>query len=425
MSNAKIEFNFARHAICLLLGISIVFPVVFQEIKFALLAVILFLSFLSFLKFTDQMIWSRDILVLGLLYAFFGIFWSFYGEVRGNPGAFRVLTVMVFYPIIFSFLTCFFELKDFSAGRAFFKSIGVILVFTQVFYVVSSFGLDGGFFYGFMSAIYGDVAVADSGDDYLLFTLPNVSSLIFFIPFFFVDAFFYKKTNKSSMFVLLVMMLVAILTGRRAIYMSFIFSVVLVFFLVFFSPSVRISGGMRRVVFLLVSIVIAGVFFIAPLQNEINFSVYADAIFSMFDFSGNESNLERVYQFDALIKGFYDTPLFGAGAGAAASYSRSYEQPWAYELFYLANLFQYGVVVFLCYIFGVLYIFTNMIRFFYGSKLSVEEKVFVLSFVAGCFAFLISTATNPYLGKFDYMWVLFVPLGMINAISVKGLSGEG
>tara|TARA_B110000971_G_C19803123_1_gene405305 strand:- start:163 stop:378 length:216 start_codon:yes stop_codon:yes gene_type:complete len=33
--------------------------------------------------------------------------------------------------------------------------------------------------------------------------------------------------------------------------------------------------------------------------------------------------------------------------------------------------------------------------------------------------FLIINASNPYLGKFDYLWTIFLPIASINAISLN------
>ena len=39
--------------------------------------------------------------------------------------------------------------------------------------------------------------------------------------------------------------------------------------------------------------------------------------------------------------------------------------------------------------------------------------------VSGMIALLTANITNPYLGKFDYFWVIFLPLGYVNLISLK------
>jgi hypothetical protein len=38
----------------------------------------------------------------------------------------------------------------------------------------------------------------------------------------------------------------------------------------------------------------------------------------------------------------------------------------------------------------------------------------MLPVLAGMTCFLIANATNPYLGKFDCLWVIFLPIALIN-----------
>jgi len=39
--------------------------------------------------------------------------------------------------------------------------------------------------------------------------------------------------------------------------------------------------------------------------------------------------------------------------------------------------------------------------------------------LVGMISFLIGNATNPYLGKFDFMWVIFVPVLIINLYKLE------
>jgi len=40
--------------------------------------------------------------------------------------------------------------------------------------------------------------------------------------------------------------------------------------------------------------------------------------------------------------------------------------------------------------------------------------IYMLPVLAGTSCFLIANATNPYLAKFDYIWVIFLPVALIN-----------
>lgn len=120
----------------------------------------------------------------------------------------------------------------------------------------------------------------------------------------------------------------------------------------------------------------------------------------------------RSLQFNALIDAWVRSPIFGAGAGASgAAYVRDPAQPWAYELSYVTLLYQTGVLGLALYASGIAWIFwtgSRMIRS--GHPLGLR----LFPVLIGLAAFLVGNATNPYLAKFDYLWVIFLPVAYIN-----------
>jgi hypothetical protein len=121
---------------------------------------------------------------------------------------------------------------------------------------------------------------------------------------------------------------------------------------------------------------------------------------------------ERRQQLIALSNGWLGRPFWGAGLGASVLGSiRSETMPWSYELYYLSLLYQTGMVGFVAYSAGVAWIFWK------GIKIIREGGALgriMIPMLVGCTGFLIATATNPYLDRFDGLWVLFLPLAVIN-----------
>jgi O-antigen ligase len=108
-----------------------------------------------------------------------------------------------------------------------------------------------------------------------------------------------------------------------------------------------------------------------------------------------------------------DSPWIGQGLGASASsVTRSEEQPWAYELSYVALLFQTGLLGVIIYSSAVLWIFYKGIRL---VRVRPDAGQVILPLLAGLAGFLLANATNPYLSKFDYLWTIFLPVAAINA----------
>jgi hypothetical protein len=146
-----------------------------------------------------------------------------------------------------------------------------------------------------------------------------------------------------------------------------------------------------------------------------NLSSMWDRFASGFDLGSqtlDEGSALRNEQFYALMRGWMEHPILGAGHGASAFGSiRSQNMPWAYELSYLALLFQTGLVGFVAYTAGVGWILhqgLKMIR--EGGHLGRM----MIPVMVGCCSMLIVNGTNPYLSRFDGMWMLFLPLMVIN-----------
>lgn len=405
-----------RLLLLLILTMSVVFPTALQGIK----VILLFLVLMGFLIYIvgkpSQIRYSKHILLWSLLFSVVGLIWSFYGETRANPGAHRVLTVMAIYPLLFALLGFYWRKDDAKKLKNAFIWIGFLLILSQALYIGSSLGYDGGFIYNLMQSLYGDIAVIDQGEDYFLFTLPNVSSLIFLLPFYFIGFLFDSKFNIKYLLLFFSSVVVVLLTGRRAAYLSFMISNVLIFSVIGtgYFISKRNVPKINRGQIILFSIGLILFVFIIIFIGLQKWDLVFEDIQSIFNFESNASNLERKYQFEALITGIQQNVLFGSGAGAAAGYARSLEQPWAYELSYVALLFQYGLLGFIIYTAGILYLVWWQIRFIFNTTIEYQSRIFVLSFLAGFLSLLVANATNPYLGKFDYMWVIFIPVMMIN-----------
>ena len=49
-----------------------------------------------------------------------------------------------------------------------------------------------------------------------------------------------------------------------------------------------------------------------------------------------------------------------------------------------------------------------------------ESAGLLIPTLSGLFCFLIINATNPYLASFDYLWVVFLPVAILNAYILRG-----
>lgn len=154
----------------------------------------------------------------------------------------------------------------------------------------------------------------------------------------------------------------------------------------------------------------------AIFQFDLEPSVLAQEFVAAFS-SQEESSGLRYEQAGALWRAFEGSPLVGIGLGSSVEVIRSEEQPWAYELAYLSLLKSVGLLGILVYAVAVLWIVAR------GMVLARRDTEFASMFVpmvAAFVCFLIMNASNPYLEKFDYLWVIFLPVALINACLTRG-----
>lgn len=406
----------ARASVASLIVLSIVVPTMFQPLKATILAVALACMALSRETWTSRSSPAQAGLDLAALaYCTVGLAWALYGLQRGNPGAGSMMTVHAAYPVLCIFLARLTRPGDFAKVSAVVGVSGVLVVASQLLFIASFFGLDDGYLFAvFQNSLQDVPAAVDAGEDYLLFTLPSVSSLLFLAPWLIAYALLAKNHKLRYGVLLMATLALLVLAGRRAFLLGIFFGG-----LAILGSSRELAGGPTTrlrpsgiLIFLAVSAALAIVGFES---GWLNVEILTDRLTSILDFSDNDSNLERRLQFASLMEGIAAHPLFGSGLGAAASYLRSDTQPWAYELSYVALMFQVGLLGFFVYAIGVVFVLVALRRLGMAHHLPESERLAAIAFLGGLVSFLIVNATNPYLAKFDYMWTLFVPLAMIRA----------
>jgi hypothetical protein len=350
------------------------------------------------------------------------LLFSAYGVVRGNPGASRVLSVWLLWPLVYLFFTSLMQQANSYAwlSRVFVISLWAVTLYGYLYlgnasgivpdylYIELDQGQNVGFYEGFVE-----------------FRLYSISSLIFLVPFY-LHLVLEKHKRKSNQFAVLTLLtllaavLLAIMTGRRALLLVLL----LLPFTILFSN--RFLGNELKLktnfpaIFLL-SLLCLGIFGIGMM-----FDLRSEAIYDMFlegfDFSSQHSASERAIQFYSLIDGWLESSIFfGAGNGAAASILRSDEFPWAYELTYVYLIFSTGIVGLLIYFgwFGY-----GLFKLREAIKSRPDLIIHVAPMLTASLSFCIAAATNPYFGKFDYLWIVLLPFFLAGWTKYQSLVKE-
>lgn len=408
---------------CCLLFLMIAFPFIMYSVKSFLMVVLLFVSLNILLKRKNT--FDKFVFRWCILYVFFGVFFSFVGYFS-TPEQFdhtlKATTINILWPIFYMLLMALF-----SQGFYVIQSINRILIFSSIFVGIYIF-LGGMSYLGFIGiphSIFINTSLTEGKYDAVVqLSDPSITSLMYLIPY--ILSYFVLKINKIDnlkiyyVIVALSLTLIAmIISGRRALILNLFLAPVLLFIVVRFSKLKRdkkvVKIARKNFIGMAILLICTSIFMIS--FDLMNFDALQESFLQSFDLSENSKDISseiRGDQIDGLLKSFKDNPIFGSGLGTGSKYViRSYDVPGAYELSYLAILFQSGIVGFIMYI-GLL--LALCIKLF---LLIDKEKIFIVPHLVGLISFLIANASNPYLGAFDHLWTLFLPVGIINYCLVK------
>jgi hypothetical protein len=402
-------------------------------VKMALLAVLLPLVAIGAVLKGKFALDSRVAMITGF-FAAFGILLVLRGLILGAPGASNLAGVHAFWPLVYLILiggmlqvnTLQSLEKTIIIASATIGTLAVAYLLSQLHLIPEIPHFD--------AFLPDDEATIGFYEGYVRMALPGVNSLSFIVPFLMATIVIRSSSRSAQGFSkvgiwvsLLLSMFVVIVSGRRATTLALFLTPALIFAFGLFAPTNERSAVMKSLRQLVVTAVV-GVFLVILLLRPvytISFEGFFDRFSSGFDFSAtsvDSSPDERRQQFFALLNGWYEHPVLGAGLGEPAYGSiRSDVMPWAYELSYLALLYQTGLVGLGIYAAGIAWIYLMGIRILRSGGIFGKS---MLPLLVGMTCFLIANATNPYLAKFDGLWIIFFPVAVINLWLVRHASAR-
>jgi hypothetical protein len=335
------------------------------------------------------------------------IFFQTMGFINGGKRSIRVSTVTVLWPICYIII-----ISSFNKINYFVKIIKImmlaawtiiihtfILFFSSLFMISTPFfNIDVGYAIGFYNS-------------FIEYTTHNIVTLIFIVPF--ILSLMITKLNieyfsKSGYYLICFLLLVLVLiSGRTSFQLNLVFFIFInVIVQMFRKNKFRIIVlFFVSFIFIIISLVVINYFY----KIDIG-AIFLD-IKNKFDFepSYNTSGGIRGMQFRALITSWKERPLLGWGAGVGTeTYNRG---ATGFELVYIARLFQTGIL-------GIILYFSYISWIIYRCILLIKKRTYLSKIMYGILngfiCFMIANATNPYLDTFDHMWVLYLPLAIIN-----------
>jgi hypothetical protein len=384
----------------------------------------IFLSALlfSYVYYVSQFGWKLDkrIFFVGLSSVVVSVFYIALGVYFNAPGAIAVSTVYLIWPILYLFFIGVFSDMEYYRDLPKVIIVGTFLVTAILIgLVLETAGLTSIPFSGFLGKDTCSVAIYDGG--FMVSTL-NVSTFIFAIPFLMTHVLLPAELSSLSRgwrkFTWLVLVLsigMMAFTGRRALYLDILATPIFIFVFVMLSR-LRKEFNFKKFIILLLFLFIIPLSLVVLFGSSISDRVN-DFLLAFDSDMVNRGFADRNEQAHALMNGLLQSPVFGHGHGSFSAASiRDIDQPWAYELSYLALLYQVGLFGFAVYSFCILWLFYMLVRMLRKRVVQPSE---ILPWLVATSAFLAANATNPYLAKFDYLWVIFMPVAILNSLLIK------
>jgi O-antigen ligase len=398
----------------LLFFLLLVFPMVIDllYVKAILFAVVLFIIALRAIR-QGRLTVHPTIALWTLALSAASLVFLFKGSLTGAPGVLKQAQVYVFWPIVYMLL-----IAGASNPRVI---LGLQTVMVLATFCAGAYGLNYILTQLGILPAYLHIPILNQGEaigfpgGYLKINVYFLNSLPFLVPFVMAalttNAVAAQPGGRLSRLwwwtALALGLGLALASGRRALMLTTVAApfVILGFILVKKdSGKARQTKPLFLLVFLVLLLLTSVIVF---LSNTLHID-FARAI----PYFQRAVDSPRREQFQALTHAWAQHPFLGAGLGASTTGSvRSETMPWAYELYYVALLFQTGLVGVAAYAAGVSWIYIM------GVKVIRAGGVLggiMLPVLVGTSCFLIANAVDPYLARFDGLWVIFLPIAVIN-----------
>jgi hypothetical protein len=333
-----------------------------------------------------------------------GLVWAFVGLLHYRnyiDGALDALRLYVMWSVAFVVLFTF--LRATSSLDIMHKAIvmaGIVIPAINLVGLYDQFNGGGIISEGIWEEMEMEVGL---GNGYLQFNSINISTMFVIAPYLLSlqlrsDAG--KSNSLLTKLALVLSLVLVVLSGRRALWIVVALTPCTVLLMSRLTDSYGLikRGGKRVLLASAVAGVVGlGAVLIIPegaLDGE-----YMGAINRLKQaFSPDD---ERTIQKPYLIDAFKESPVFGSGFGATASYIRSDVRPWRYELTYYQMLFNLGIVgvALLITLFSIYFLF--VVRLLRQFK---NRSVIPFALLIGFCSLVVGAYSDPYFGGFDTLF---------------------
>ncbi len=414
----------------------LVVPTVYKPIKIVLLLAVVTVIAGMILRRDGRIGIHGSIVAWTWFLTCIGLFFALRGVVRGHPGSVSNLTIFVLWPWLYLYFIAGASKQWMMRSLLLVMFVAIIAIeFLSVQYVLYELGLWPDWLYLQLNM---DQAIGFY-DGFLEYRLISLDSLIFLLPWLTAvllltptaesgrgDPFALRIPKWLVWTVWAAGVALCYLSGRRSL-------MIVVLLAPLFTLVLRRAVGIDNksdgagILKALGGIAVAGTVIVMFLQ--MNYGITIAAIWEMvmagFDTQYSLSASIRAKQFEELMAAWREQPILGTGFGADIGPYRGGElvgstkintASWSYELQYVTLLMNTGIVGFLLYLAGVSWLFWKAIE---TARRRPGIRHVLAPVLVGTLCFLIATSINPYLLKYDFLWVLFLPLLFVNYCLVE------
>ena len=419
----------------------LVVPTAYRPLKVVLIVAVLATIAASVYRSPRSPRLDPVIIAWTALYVVAGGFFVVLGWLNHAPGALRESTVYIFWPVLFTiFVAGASELGILrSLERVFLPALLVITLYSLTFILLTGHFINPA---SFLPDLHQQARVVFY-NGYVQYNINSLATVLFAVPYLVATLMVGVTHNDAPDLVtapsrrriwlprlaigtaLCLGLLLTVLSLRRSLVVVAALSPFMTIGLLFLLPTRIGRRGWLRLFQMAAGLAAAIVVLTAVSHYAFGVApgTLSAKVAQGFDVTSTEPGPStRVDQFHYLIAGWEQSPLFGSGYGAVVPGFRprpdvllgirlGITQPWSYELSYIALLYHTGLVGLGLYAAGVAWIFFTGLRIIRSGHPFAHRLIPVL---VGTACFLIANATNPYLEKYDYMWVIFLPLAYVN-----------
>ena len=404
----------------ILFALMLFLPTTYTSFKAIWMAICLGILLVSILN-SGKIRLHPTVFSFGFFYILLGAVLVLRAVIINTPGGLRVSTVFVLWPAIY-----LLYVSAISKPRVLVILLKIIVWITVAIclyglvYILTNMSLIPSFLY--IPIDVGQKFVVHGSR--ITFRIHSVTTLIFSLPFLISLTLIQLRQPKADHLIAMPILWVAILASIIIIFLRSVGSIILVtllspvihyiFSFILKKGSLRKGLGLKWVLFIIGFLFAA--FVITNLFNVDIVSFWRQEVLGSIDPELDPGAQIRLDQFYALWADWRSSPLLGIGLGQVSrSYVRAPDTPWAYELTYIALLAQIGLIGILSYGFGFIWLYWKSFQII-RSKTYLSSLM--LPVLVGLTCFLLANATNPFLLKYDFLWVIFLPIAFVNCFNI-------